>query len=74
MKSSNRIPATAVIARIITIGSGLCLNQRISSTSATMPTASPNPLVQSFADFVRTSPIAGTIISKAGGVPAFNKK
>jgi phosphate transport system substrate-binding protein len=38
------------------------------------PTASPNPLVQSFADFVRTSPIAGKIISKAGGVPAFNKK
>jgi phosphate transport system substrate-binding protein len=39
-----------------------------------LPTASPNPLVQSFADFVRTSPVAGTIISKAGGVPAFNKK
>lgn len=39
-----------------------------------LPTASPNPGVQGFADFVRTSPIAGAIIAKAGGVPAFNKK
>ncbi|MDX6616341.1 MAG: phosphate transport system substrate-binding protein [Solirubrobacterales bacterium] len=39
-----------------------------------LPTASPNPDLQKFADFVRTSAAAGTIISKAGGVPAFNKK
>jgi phosphate transport system substrate-binding protein len=39
-----------------------------------LPTSGPNPAVQRFADFVRTSPIAGEVISKAGGVPAFNKK
>ncbi len=38
-----------------------------------LPTANPNPLVQRFADWVRTSPIAGKIISKSGGVPAFNR-
>jgi phosphate transport system substrate-binding protein len=37
------------------------------------PTSSPNPLVQRFADWVRTSPIAGKIIAKSGGVPAFNR-
>jgi phosphate transport system substrate-binding protein len=39
-----------------------------------LPAANPNPLVQQFADFVRRSPEAGAIISKAGGVPAFNRK
>jgi phosphate transport system substrate-binding protein len=39
-----------------------------------LPTASPNPAVQKFADWVRTSPEAGAIITKLGGVPAFNKK
>jgi phosphate transport system substrate-binding protein len=39
-----------------------------------LPTGTPNPELQKFADFVRTSPVAGTVISKAGGVPAFNKK
>jgi phosphate transport system substrate-binding protein len=39
-----------------------------------LPTASPNPDVQKFADFVRSSPIAGDVITHAGGVPAFNKK
>ena len=29
--------------------------------------------MQQFADWVRTSPIAGKIIAKAGGVPAFNR-
>jgi phosphate transport system substrate-binding protein len=37
------------------------------------PTSNPNPLVQRFADWVRTSPIAGKIIAKSGGVPAFNR-
>jgi phosphate transport system substrate-binding protein len=38
-----------------------------------LPTNSPNPLVQRFADWVRTSPDAGKIIAKSGGVPAFNR-
>jgi phosphate transport system substrate-binding protein len=38
-----------------------------------LPTASPNPDVQKFVDWARTSPEAGTIIAKVGGVPAFNK-
>jgi phosphate transport system substrate-binding protein len=38
-----------------------------------LPTDNPNPAVQRFADWVRTSPIAGKIIAKSGGVPAFNR-
>jgi phosphate transport system substrate-binding protein len=38
-----------------------------------LPTASPNPDVQKFIDWARTSSAAGAIIAKAGGVPAFNK-
>ncbi len=30
--------------------------------------------LQKFIDWARTSPVAGEVISKAGGVPAFNKK
>ena len=39
-----------------------------------LPTASPSPAVQKFVDWARTSPEAGEIINKAGGVAAFNKK
>jgi phosphate transport system substrate-binding protein len=39
-----------------------------------LPTANPSPAVQKFIDWARTSPLAGEAISKAGGVPAFNKK
>jgi phosphate transport system substrate-binding protein len=39
-----------------------------------LPTASPNPAVQKFVDWARTSPLAGEVINKAGGVAAFNKK
>jgi phosphate transport system substrate-binding protein len=39
-----------------------------------LPTSSPSRDVQKFADWVRTSADAGTIITKVGGVPAFNKK
>jgi phosphate transport system substrate-binding protein len=39
-----------------------------------LPQNSPNRDVQVFADWARTDPKAGKIISKAGGVPAFNKK
>jgi phosphate transport system substrate-binding protein len=38
-----------------------------------LPTANPNPLIGRFADWVRTSPIAGKVIAKSGGVPAFNR-
>ena len=34
-----------------------------------LPTANPNPLIQRFADWVRTSPVAGKVIAKSGGVP-----
>jgi phosphate transport system substrate-binding protein len=39
-----------------------------------LPTARPDRDVQKFADWVRTSAAAGNIITKVGGVPAFNKK
>jgi phosphate transport system substrate-binding protein len=39
-----------------------------------LPTENPSPAVQKFADWARTSPEAGEIINKAGGVAAFNKK
>jgi phosphate transport system substrate-binding protein len=39
-----------------------------------LPTTSPSAAVQKFVDWARTSPEAGTIINKAGGVAAFNKK
>jgi phosphate transport system substrate-binding protein len=38
-----------------------------------LPTNGGNPLIQRFADWVRTSPIAGKVIAKSGGVPAFNR-
>ena len=37
-----------------------------------LPTANPDPNVQQFADWVRTSAAAGAIITAGGGVPAFN--
>jgi phosphate transport system substrate-binding protein len=39
-----------------------------------LPTANPSPAVQKFVDWARTSPVAGEVINKAGGVAAFNKK
>ena len=39
-----------------------------------LPNQSPDRDVQKFADWVRTSKEAGQIITKVGGVPAFNKK
>jgi phosphate transport system substrate-binding protein len=39
-----------------------------------LPTTSPSAAVQKFSDWARTSPEAGEIINKAGGVAAFNKK
>jgi phosphate transport system substrate-binding protein len=39
-----------------------------------LPTSNPSPAVQKFVDWARTSPLAGEVIAKAGGVPAFNKK
>jgi ABC-type phosphate transport system substrate-binding protein len=32
------------------------------------------PALTKFIDWMRLSPLAGEVISKAGGVPAFNKK
>ena len=39
-----------------------------------LPTSNPNADVQRFIDWVRTSPEAGVIINKVGGVPVYNKK
>jgi phosphate transport system substrate-binding protein len=36
--------------------------------------SSSPPALQKFIDWARRSPVAGEVISKAGGVPAFNKK
>ncbi|HYV15403.1 MAG TPA: substrate-binding domain-containing protein [Conexibacter sp.] len=38
-----------------------------------LPQSNPNADVEKFIDWVRTSPEAGAIIAKTGGVPAFNK-
>ena len=38
-----------------------------------VPTENPNNAVLKFADWVRRSNAAGVVISRAGGVPAFNK-
>ena len=38
-----------------------------------LPTNNPSPDVQKFADWVRTSPAAGKVISRSGGVPVFNR-
>jgi phosphate transport system substrate-binding protein len=38
-----------------------------------LPSANSNSQVEKFADWVRSSAQAGTIITKVGGVPAFNK-
>jgi phosphate transport system substrate-binding protein len=38
-----------------------------------LPTDNPNPDVQKFVDWARTSKQAGKVINKAGGVAAFNK-
>jgi phosphate transport system substrate-binding protein len=39
-----------------------------------LPTGTTNPTLGKFIDWARRSPVAGSVISKAGGVPAFNKK
>jgi phosphate transport system substrate-binding protein len=39
-----------------------------------LPTGKVNPALAKFIDWARRSPEAGAIITKAGGVPAFNKK
>jgi phosphate transport system substrate-binding protein len=39
-----------------------------------LPTAHPSAQVENFIEWVRTSKAAGQIISRAGAVPAFNKK
>ncbi len=39
-----------------------------------LPTENPSPAVEKFVDWARTSPVAGEVIAKAGGVAAFNKK
>jgi len=39
-----------------------------------VPTANPSKAVEKFADWVRTSPLAGEVIDKAGGVAKYNKK
>jgi ABC-type phosphate transport system substrate-binding protein len=39
-----------------------------------VPATSPNPAVVAFLNWARTSKAAGTVLSAAGAVPAFNKK
>jgi phosphate transport system substrate-binding protein len=39
-----------------------------------VPTGNLNPALGKFIDWARRSPVAGEVILKAGGVPAFNKK
>jgi phosphate transport system substrate-binding protein len=38
-----------------------------------LPTSGSNPQLKRFADWVRSSPVAGKVIAKSGGVPAFNR-
>jgi phosphate transport system substrate-binding protein len=39
-----------------------------------IPTGVKNPPLEKFVDWARRSPVAGEVILRAGGVPAFNKK
>jgi ABC-type phosphate transport system substrate-binding protein len=39
-----------------------------------LPTGVKNPPLEKFIDWARRDPVAGEVILKAGGVPAFNKK
>jgi phosphate transport system substrate-binding protein len=39
-----------------------------------LPTGASNPALTKFIDWARRDPVAGEVIAKAGGVPAFNKK
>ncbi len=39
-----------------------------------VPSSGVSPALQKFIDWARRSPLAGEVIAKAGGVPAFNKK
>jgi len=39
-----------------------------------LPTGVDNPALTKFIDWARRDPVAGEVIAKAGGVPAFNKK
>ena len=39
-----------------------------------LPTGVNNPALTKFIDWARRDPVAGEVIAKAGGVPAFNKK
>jgi phosphate transport system substrate-binding protein len=39
-----------------------------------LPTGEANPALAKFIDWARRDPLAGEVIAKAGGVPAFNKK
>ncbi len=39
-----------------------------------LPNSGVSPALQKFIDWARRSPVAGGVILKAGGVPAFNKK
>lgn len=65
----------------LTIGGVACDTAHIRNESyplfryvwSVLPTARPNLQVQRFFDWVRTSKGAGTIIGRAGAVPAFNK-
>jgi phosphate transport system substrate-binding protein len=38
-----------------------------------VPSSNPSPAVEKFADWARRSALAGSVIARAGGVPAFNK-
>jgi phosphate transport system substrate-binding protein len=65
----------------LTIGGVACDTAHIKNESyplfrytwSVIPTKKPSVQVEKFFDWVRTSKAAGTIISKAGAVPAFNK-
>lgn len=67
--------------RKLSLGGFACADQYIKTLQyplsrfiwLVLPTANPDPDVQKFADWVRTSPAAGAIISAGGAVPAFNQ-
>jgi phosphate transport system substrate-binding protein len=67
--------------RALKLGGFACADQYIKTLQyplsrfiwLVLPTTSPDPDVQRFADWVRTSVAAGEIISNGGAVPAFNQ-
>jgi phosphate transport system substrate-binding protein len=69
----NGVPCHAKNVKTLATGKGAPLYPLSRYIFLVVPTDSPNQAVLKFANWARLSRVAGPVISKAGGVPAFNK-